>query len=199
MKKNTKENHGGSWKVAYADFVTAMMAFFLVMWLVNISPEEKDQRVNDFPSSYPFNLDIKNGAIGVMTGIGTMNTKEGEDTFPSGKPHQIRGKYERKEGNDQHDIEKMTKGMPFRTNNKKKIPVTRILQNVKHYEATYPGSFLLKEKMLGGREPYEEIGGASKKAKYPNIKQWTGNKKQSVNRFAESDENEEEVLQSCEN
>ena len=27
-------HHGGSWKVAYADFVTAMMAFFLVMWLV---------------------------------------------------------------------------------------------------------------------------------------------------------------------
>jgi len=27
-------HHGGAWKVAYADFVTAMMAFFLVMWLV---------------------------------------------------------------------------------------------------------------------------------------------------------------------
>src|SRR6185437_12727133 len=30
-------HHGGAWKVAYADFVTAMMAFFLVMWLVNSS------------------------------------------------------------------------------------------------------------------------------------------------------------------
>ncbi|NBO74438.1 MAG: flagellar motor protein MotB, partial [Gammaproteobacteria bacterium] len=28
------EHHGGAWKVAYADFVTALMAFFLVMWLV---------------------------------------------------------------------------------------------------------------------------------------------------------------------
>ena len=27
-------HHGGAWKVAYADFVTAMMAFFLVMWIV---------------------------------------------------------------------------------------------------------------------------------------------------------------------
>ena len=34
-------HHGGSWKVAYADFVTAMMAFFLVMWLVANTPEEK--------------------------------------------------------------------------------------------------------------------------------------------------------------
>ena len=35
-------HHGGAWKVAYADFVTAMMAFFLLMWLINtISPEQK--------------------------------------------------------------------------------------------------------------------------------------------------------------
>jgi chemotaxis protein MotB len=34
-------HHGGAWKVAYADFVTAMMAFFLVMWLVNQSPNVK--------------------------------------------------------------------------------------------------------------------------------------------------------------
>jgi chemotaxis protein MotB len=32
-------HHGGAWKVAYADFVTAMMAFFLVMWLVGQSPQ----------------------------------------------------------------------------------------------------------------------------------------------------------------
>src|SRR5688500_1774203 len=30
-------HHGGAWKVAYADFVTAMMAFFLVMWIVGLS------------------------------------------------------------------------------------------------------------------------------------------------------------------
>jgi chemotaxis protein MotB len=35
--------HGGSWKVAFADFMTAMMAFFLVMWLVNQTPEVKKQ------------------------------------------------------------------------------------------------------------------------------------------------------------
>lgn len=37
-------HHGGSWKVAYADFVTAMMAFFLLMWLLNISPASKKKR-----------------------------------------------------------------------------------------------------------------------------------------------------------
>lgn len=36
-------HHGGSWKVAYADFVTAMMAFFLLMWLLNMAkPEQKE-------------------------------------------------------------------------------------------------------------------------------------------------------------
>src|SRR5438045_3762529 len=34
-------HHGGAWEVAYADFVTAMMAFFMVMWLVNQDPSVK--------------------------------------------------------------------------------------------------------------------------------------------------------------
>ena len=37
--------HGGSWKVAYADFVTAMMAFFLLMWLINMTPQEKKEQL----------------------------------------------------------------------------------------------------------------------------------------------------------
>jgi chemotaxis protein MotB len=43
VKKTIKHagHHGGAWKVAYADFVTAMMAFFLVMWLVSQSNEVK--------------------------------------------------------------------------------------------------------------------------------------------------------------
>ncbi len=41
-RKGHGGHHGGAWKVAYADFVTAMMAFFLVMWLVNQSPEVKE-------------------------------------------------------------------------------------------------------------------------------------------------------------
>ena len=35
-------HHGGAWKVAYADFVTAMMAFFMVMWLMNSTPQVKE-------------------------------------------------------------------------------------------------------------------------------------------------------------
>src|SRR5258708_25008582 len=45
-KKGGGGHHGGAWKVAYADFVTAMMAFFLVMWLV--TAVSKDQRAAIF-------------------------------------------------------------------------------------------------------------------------------------------------------
>ena len=41
VKKVHGGHHGGAWKAAYADFVTAMMAFFLVMWLVGQSQEVK--------------------------------------------------------------------------------------------------------------------------------------------------------------
>lgn len=41
-------HHGGSWKVAYADFVTAMMAFFLLMWLLNISSAEKKLQIQTY-------------------------------------------------------------------------------------------------------------------------------------------------------
>jgi chemotaxis protein MotB len=43
VKKVAAGHHGGSWKVAFADFATAMMAFFLVLWLTtNASPEQKE-------------------------------------------------------------------------------------------------------------------------------------------------------------
>src|ERR1700750_1596196 len=45
-KKGGHGHHGGAWKVAYADFVTAMMAFFMVMWLV--AAVSKDQRAAIF-------------------------------------------------------------------------------------------------------------------------------------------------------
>ena len=46
-------HHGGAWKVAYADFVTAMMAFFLLMWLLNATTEDQRKGLADYfsPSS----------------------------------------------------------------------------------------------------------------------------------------------------
>ncbi|KPA20354.1 Motility protein B [Shimia sp. SK013] len=41
-------HHGGAWKIAYADFVTAMMAFFLLMWLINATSEEQRLGLAEF-------------------------------------------------------------------------------------------------------------------------------------------------------
>lgn len=42
------EEHGGAWKVAYADFMTAMMAFFLLLWLLSDNQEEKLEGIADY-------------------------------------------------------------------------------------------------------------------------------------------------------
>ena len=58
-------HHGGAWKVAYADFVTAMMAFFLVMWLVNQSQEVKTAVSGYFRDPGAFE---SQGGLGVLPG-----------------------------------------------------------------------------------------------------------------------------------
>jgi chemotaxis protein MotB len=55
-RKGAQAHHGGAWKVAYADFVTAMMAFFLVMWLVTAVSKEQRAAIFDYfknPSMEP--------------------------------------------------------------------------------------------------------------------------------------------------
>lgn len=48
VKKGGGGHHGGAWKIAYADFVTAMMAFFLVMWLVNAADEKTKKALGKY-------------------------------------------------------------------------------------------------------------------------------------------------------
>ena len=52
-------HHGGAWKVAYADFVTAMMAFFLLMWLLNATTEDQRKGLADyFSPTIPLRMTI---------------------------------------------------------------------------------------------------------------------------------------------
>ena len=53
-------HHGGAWKVAYADFVTAMMAFFLLMWLLNATTEDQRRGLADYFS--PTNVMARNSS-----------------------------------------------------------------------------------------------------------------------------------------
>ncbi|MGB9578548.1 MAG: flagellar motor protein MotB, partial [Halothiobacillaceae bacterium] len=48
VKKGGHGHHGGAWKIAYADFVTAMMAFFLLMWLLGSTSKEDLQGIAQY-------------------------------------------------------------------------------------------------------------------------------------------------------
>lgn len=59
-------HHGGAWKVAYADFVTAMMAFFLLMWLLGATDEKQRKGVADYfsPTVSPSNMSGGSDVLG---------------------------------------------------------------------------------------------------------------------------------------
>ena len=59
-------HHGGAWKVAYADFVTAMMAFFLLMWLINTTDPEQKRGIAEYfaPSSVSATSSGSGGLLG---------------------------------------------------------------------------------------------------------------------------------------
>ena len=48
IKKSGGGAHGGAWKIAYADFVTAMMAFFMLMWLLGSTTQGDLQGIADY-------------------------------------------------------------------------------------------------------------------------------------------------------
>ena len=76
-------HHGGAWKVAYADFVTAMMAFFLLLWLLNVTTDIQKRGIADY-----FEPTIasksNSGAGGVLGGL-TMGQPGAQD-LPASPP-----------------------------------------------------------------------------------------------------------------
>ena len=79
-------HHGGAWKVAYADFVTAMMAFFMLMWLLNATTEKQRKGIADyFNPTIPINR-ISGGGDGAFGGdsIFSQNTLAQSGTGASG-------------------------------------------------------------------------------------------------------------------
>lgn len=62
-------HHGGAWKVAYADFVTAMMAFFLLLWLLNVTTDEQKAGIADFFDPNPRVSQSVSGAGGLLGGL----------------------------------------------------------------------------------------------------------------------------------
>lgn len=80
VKKGGHAAHGGAWKIAYADFVTAMMAFFLLMWLLGSTTEGDKKGISEFFSA-PLKVALSGGngsgaSTSVINGGGTDITKQ---------------------------------------------------------------------------------------------------------------------------
>ncbi|CAO3400710.1 flagellar motor protein MotB [Azospirillum sp. 11R-A] len=73
-------HHGGAWKVAYADFVTAMMAFFLLLWLLNVTTSDQRKGIADYFS--PVSVSREQSGSGGMLGGKTI-TVPGAQVSPS--------------------------------------------------------------------------------------------------------------------
>ena len=79
IKKKAHTAHGGAWKIAYADFMTAMMAFFLLMWLLGSTAQGELQGLADYFNT-PLKVSMAGGAgsgssSSIVTGGGTDLTK----------------------------------------------------------------------------------------------------------------------------
>ncbi len=77
MSQQNNQHHGGAWKVAYADFVTAMMALFMVLWLTSQSEEERIQMAQFFQDPYNTPLDASMGVL-PQEGAAQENNTEGQ-------------------------------------------------------------------------------------------------------------------------
>ncbi len=66
IKKAEHGHHGGAWKVAYADFVTAMMAFFLLLWLLSATTEDQKKGISEYFT--PASVSLSSGGAGGLLG-----------------------------------------------------------------------------------------------------------------------------------
>src|ERR1700757_4794228 len=82
-------HHGGAWKVAYADFVTVMMAFFLLLWLLNAVTEEQLQGIADYfaPTTVSQSSSGAGGMLGGLTvGKGAQQSNGNPPSFALSLP-----------------------------------------------------------------------------------------------------------------
>src|ERR1700744_3600228 len=90
FKKVAGGHHGGAWKVAYADFVTAMMAFFLLLWLLSVTTNTQKQKIADyFAPTDPRISQDQSGSGGIMGGttVSPQGAKTDDTVRNQNSPH----------------------------------------------------------------------------------------------------------------
>jgi chemotaxis protein MotB len=66
--KHGAAHHGGAWKIAYADFVTAMMAFFMLLWIIGATNEDQRKGIADYFTPTVIQMKNSGGSNGVLGG-----------------------------------------------------------------------------------------------------------------------------------
>ncbi|BAC24179.1 motB [Wigglesworthia glossinidia endosymbiont of Glossina brevipalpis] len=102
-KSQHSGHHGGSWKIAYADFMTAMMAFFLVMWLLSTSTPQQREQIADY-FRIPMKDSVQNSSKSSISPI--PMPKQGGDNIDN-KTNNIKNR--ERELNHQKDIRRLNK------------------------------------------------------------------------------------------
>ncbi|AZB53878.1 chemotaxis protein MotB [Cereibacter sphaeroides] len=129
-------HHGGAWKVAYADFVTAMMAFFMLMWLLNATTEKQRKGLADyFNPTIPMNR-VSGGGEGAFggnsvfhdqtmtqTGTGAANDRATAELKASGETGQ-----EGADAAEQKQLEEVEKMLKARSG--ESMTMQRLLRHV---------------------------------------------------------------------
>lgn len=90
IKKVSGGSHGGAWKIAYADFVTAMMAFFLLMWLLNATPKPKLAGISEY-FKMPLKVAMMGGPAVAASDSVIKNTGGKDITLKQGQVKPIDG------------------------------------------------------------------------------------------------------------
>jgi chemotaxis protein MotB len=89
VKKGGHGHHGGAWKVAFADFVTAMMAFFMLMWLMGSTTKEQKEAISGYFQDPMGHRDGAGASNAVIDMGGGMNIPTGtSDSLEEGYPEE---------------------------------------------------------------------------------------------------------------
>ena len=104
IKKGGGGHHGGAWKIAYADFVTAMMAFFLLMWLLGSTSKAQKEGISEY-----FKTPLKQVLMGPSMGASDTIIKGGggkDFTKKSGQVKKVDGPAGKKTALDAEEVKK---------------------------------------------------------------------------------------------
>ena len=106
VKKGGHGHHGGAWKIAYADFVTAMMAFFLLMWLLGSTTKGDLQGIADY-----FQTPLKVALMGGSGAGDATSVIKGGGNDLSRKTGQVNNKVDGKKKGSPIDAEEAEKAI----------------------------------------------------------------------------------------